>query len=487
VFARESECGQIERAHRLRDAGDLAGALQLLEAVLAEHPDDVEAARLLAQTLYWVRDFARARAAYEEAVLRHRGHVQLRLEYGRMLVETGDRATARAVLRPLREVPAARAEAEALLGTLAYWDGDLTAARDFFMSALRADPAQRDAARQLREVETLIAPWLRVSATLWHDDQPLERVAAGFEAGWFPTPLVSIKLRSQPTRYTADATSTLWANEVEIAHVAPASRIETEVAGGVLRRAGAIPMDWTGRAALGGRVGAGVTVRGRLERAPYLYTLASLETPVMTDTATASLHVNHSQGWLAEAAHQRQRYPDGNIVRTSYVWVLAPLLRQPRHRLQAGYAVALADADEDRFVPARPLPRLLPGSDLVDGQGRYEPYYTPQRVLTHSVTGALTVGGSPGPLLRLSGSYAVRAAEDATVFLLTGNQIRSEVTRREFTPWTLRATVEVPASEALSIEVTGEFGRTAFYRWRTAGLHVVYRFTSHAGGGDRSR
>jgi hypothetical protein len=44
---------RITQAQRLRDAGNFAAAADLLRAQMAQNPEDGEAARLLAQTLYW--------------------------------------------------------------------------------------------------------------------------------------------------------------------------------------------------------------------------------------------------------------------------------------------------------------------------------------------------------------------------------------------------------------------------------------------------
>ena len=478
----------VREAQRLRDRGEFAAALQLLDKRLEQSPDDAEAARLRAQTLYWMKDVERARAGYATAVGRHPGNTRLRLDFARMLAETGNRSAARALLEPLRRDSSASAEADALLGTLAYWDGDYTGARRLFLSALRADPAQHEAARQLREIQLISAPWLRVSPSLWHDDQSLDRSAVALEAGWFVSPLLSLTVRSHPARYSAGASRTFWSNEVEISHFAPAAHLETSAAAGAFRRPGdPTSVDWTGRLAVGLRAGAGVTLRGRVERAPYLHTVASLQIPVMADTALGLVHWNHSRGWIGEAALQRQQFPDGNIVRTRYGWLLAPLVHGAHSQLQAGYAVAGANADEDRFTFAQPQQPFPPADPRFSLAGVYTPYYTPARVFTQSAIAAITAGKRTGPVLRADGSYGFRAAEDATVFEVVGDQVVAAIHRRHYSPWTVRAALEIPATPALSWNVSGEAGRTAFYRWTTARLQITYRFLPEERTGESGR
>ena len=391
LWASEAQA-PVHQAEGLRDKGQFTQAIEVLDRYLQQNPDDAEAARLRAETLYWMKDFDGARVGYTAALKRHPANQRIRLDYARMLAETGDRQEARALLEPLHADGQSSADIDALLGTILYWDGDLTGAKKLFLDALRKDPAQTAAARQLREIRASSASWLRVSPAFWHDDQPLDRATLAIEAGWFVTPLLSITVRSQPERFSSEVGRTFWTNEVEVSNFAPAARVETLIAAGVIRRPGdPADFDWTGRAAFGVRAGGGVTLRGRVERTAYLYTVASLDTPIMSQTATGIVQLNHA-GWLGEAAVQHQRFPDANVVRSAYAWLLAPLARGASGQLQAGYSAAMADADEDRFVLATPQQPFPPADPRFDFAGVYRPYYTPAHVVTHSMIAAISAG-----------------------------------------------------------------------------------------------
>lgn len=58
----------IERARRLTGAGDLPGALALLDAALEREPDNAEALKARGETRYSARDYDGARADYDRAV-----------------------------------------------------------------------------------------------------------------------------------------------------------------------------------------------------------------------------------------------------------------------------------------------------------------------------------------------------------------------------------------------------------------------------------
>jgi tetratricopeptide (TPR) repeat protein len=459
----------------------MAGAVELLRGQLAREPDNGDAARLLAQTLYWLQDLSGAGAVYEAALTRHPQDTTLRLQYGRMLAETGERARARELVTPLQHIQTTEVEANALLGTIAYWEGDLTTAERCFETVLRIEPRHVEARRQYDEILGVTAPWIRVSSGFRGDDQPLDRIGVGIEAGWFANPLLPVTARVQPLNYRlADSTTrSLLAAEVAVAHFAPALRLETQLAGGVLKRSGSgDELDWTGRVALGVRLARSLVARVRTERTPYLYTESSLDVPVVARPTTALLHLENSLGWLGEAAYQHQGFPDDNAITTLYAWQLAPLLHRNAAEFQGGYSFVAENADESRFVLDRPVQPFPPDDPRFDFSGHYAPYYTPSHVITHSVIVAATLRPYRTTTVRMGGGYALHASEDAPAFAVSSGHVEMTMISRDFSPWNVRASVESALTGKMTLTASGELGRTAFYEWWTTGLQVTHRFRS---------
>jgi tetratricopeptide (TPR) repeat protein len=469
----------VERAEQLRNVHDFPAAVQLLEPYVASHPEDAHAARLLAQTWYWLGNVAAAERAYEQALSLHPNDVRTRLDFARLLVETTQVQRARAQLMPLASARPVIAEVSTLLGTIAYWAGDLTTAAARFREALAVDPAHAEARRQLDEIASITRSWVAVLSSLWHDDQPLDRIGVGFEAGWYLTPLAPLHIRVEPLHYALlGSTTSVWTAVANLSHFEPHGRLETEIAGGILRRsAGESATSWIGRAAVAVRLPRRVRIGGRLERSPYLHTLASLETAVMITTAAAQLRLDDSAGWLGEAEFRGDHYADNNATRSAYAWLLAPIVRRQRWVVQAGYAAAVSDSDELRFVLADRMQPYPPGDPRFDTTGVYDPYYTPRNQLSHSVITAVRLSRSGGATLHAGGSYAFHATEDAPSFFVSpdGMVQRSEA-ERELTPWRGRLDLAVPISSRATLSLSGEVGRTSFYRWTTAVLRIVYRF-----------
>lgn len=451
----------LEEARRLQERGDLPAATLLLTRRVEANPQDADAWRLLGQTLYWSGRNPESRRAYEEALRVRPADPGLRLEYGRMLVETGRHARASRVLETIRSGSTA-AEAEALLGTSAYWRGDLTAARRRFRAALALSPAHEAARRQLTEIDALVAPWLETAASHRSDDQPLHRSAARIAAGWHLTPLNEVEVRLEPQRFGGAAASTLAAGEIAWRGFRPGPRLDASLALGGLR--GPERSEWTGRAALGLRLPRGTTLSLSADRAAYLWTVASIDSPVMTDAARGVIGWQDPSGWIGESGYAVTRFEDMNRVRSAHAWLLAPIVRSDAVTLHGGYAFAWEDALESRFDPGGVEPR-------------YAPYYTPEQVRVHSLAGALAVKAG-GIRVHAGGAYGFHALEHAPTRSASSAVPIVEWADRRYTPWNARGEIAVPFAEGASVRLGGEHARTAFYRVTTVSAGVRYAFRS---------
>ena len=477
----------VAEASRLRDARDFRGAVAVLRGHLEQHPQDGEAIRMLAQTLYWSGDIRGADSAYTAGMERNPEDLRLRLEFARMLVETRSPARARALLARLRGDPHNAGEAESLLGTAAYWQGDLAVAERHFRAALAHTPAHADATRQLREIRGIASPWVRFAGEFQHDDQPLDRLKGSGEAGWFLTPLQSLAIRAMPQRLSAsDTEETVLAGEVAYNAFWPGARLETEATAGAVQRSSATDPQLIGRLGVGLRLPGHIALRVRAERAPYLWTQASVATPVMTTSASGLLDWNDPRGWIGQAGFLLQQFPDQNRIYTTYVWALAPVVRAAPAELKLGYGLNYQDAAQNRFELAPSRRRGVgrgAGNSLDSLAGGYRPYYTPQNVQVHSATGAATLQIAKALVLRANGAYGVFARENAPVFVQAGasgvgaGQPAPQLSfySRTFHPWNARAAFTATLPGGFSASVFGEHSRTAFYAYTGAGVDVLYQ------------
>ncbi|HEV8197775.1 MAG TPA: tetratricopeptide repeat protein, partial [Gemmatimonadales bacterium] len=485
AYAQDTRTDPVRAAVQLRNTGDLAGAARLLQNRLAEAPGDPQAIRLLAQTLYWLKQVDRARSVYDTAVSRHPDNLDIRLEYARMLVETRHDEDARRLLGPLADASETAGRAHVLLGTLDYWEGRLTGAANHFRTALRADSSLSEARRQWREIAEITAPWIRIAGEAAHDDQPATRISPTLDLGVFLTPLWSLEGSAGNNWYrSGDSLSrTVQTGELTLKGYTPGLALETVFSGGVFHRSfGAANNDWTATAEGRFRLPGHFTIGGRASRKPYFYTTASLTTPVLVREVIGLASLNAPAGWLGEAGVGRQTYPDGNTVTSGYAWLLAPIAKGPQGSFSLGYAFSAENARESRFVLADPSQTAQPGSAGFNLAGRYVPYYTPDHVVAHSAIGNITLHPGHGVTISGNGAWAISAHERAHSFVVSGAPPTLQVStaRQTFTPWTARLVAAQDVASGWSIRAQIEHDRSAFYEVTTAGVTLVYRFAAAA-------
>lgn len=457
----------VAAAERLEREGRWGEAADSLLSYLRLDPNDGGVRWRAAQLLHRAGRTDEALGQYETAGALLPNDPWLRLEHAEVLGSTGAFERAAALIVPLADAPdpVVRGRALTLLGTLAYWGGDLPAAVDHFEAALALDPTSVEAARQLAEIRAATRPWLRLSLQGMEDNQPYRRGHGELEGGLFLTPLWSAAVAVVPRVLDPGAPAGRGPRShgtteaaVMLAGFLPAARLDLTLAAGA-----AIQEDvtWTGEATLARGLGRGLRLRATAERDRYLWTTSSADTLLMVDGLEVALDAAASPRWAGEAVLHVARFPDGNTVRTAYGWLLAPLAPV----LRAGASVAWEDAEETRWSPA------------LDG---YAPYFTPERQRTVSVLGelALPLGAAT---LRASGSWGVWARELAPSGVAVGRPgnapDRTAVIfdERAFTPWSARAALDLPAGDHLTLHAEAERAATAFYRLTRAGLAVVVR------------
>jgi hypothetical protein len=462
----------LAQAQELSARGDFSDVVILLEPYVRDHPARIEAWVMLAQHQYWAGDPRAARQTFGSALALHPGDATVRTTYGRFLLETGDRARARKTVMPL----AGRdAEAETILGTAAWWQGDTTTAAQHFRRALALDPGHAEAAENLASIQAETRPWMRLTGGGGTDTQPLTVLDADAELGTYLTPLQTVRLNASYGDYDAPR-ERLTVSRLSLSHRAfwPAVALDTEVAAGYLIIAGA--GEWIGNVALGFRPASGIRADVRAERRPYLHTIASLSTPIMTTHASGVISLDRA-GWLAETSLQREMYPDDNAKNIAYLWLLAPVLQDAIGDMKAGYSLAYQHAERSRFRVVTAGPGGPPFAGAQE-EGRYDPYHTPHNWVAHSIIASVTLRAAPGITLDAGGAYAVVGHEDAPEIQgsTVGGLPRVTFSRQPISPWNIRAGVSAQLSPNVGFRVEGEHTATTWYDASVARLSILWRF-----------
>lgn len=384
--AAAQERSVVADARALRDAGELREAIQMLRAHLAGAPDDVEAELVLAEALYW--------------------------------------------------------------------GGDFTAAARHFRRILEWQPDNAAARNQLHEIRSASAPSLLLRGSRITDNQPVERTVLRTQGVIFLNPLWSLRLNAEPARATSGAVQLEHAQATAtLSGYLPVPRLELELGGGAVASrvqfggARASTMDALASVRLGVRAAPGFTISAGGERAQYSATIASLMAPFMTETGRVTARYDRA-GWIGEAAASVQRFPDTNLMTTSYAWLLAPLVRARSTLVQAGLAASFQDARESRLQP----------------DGSYVPYFTPEREIQAGAAASIVTWSTAGARLQVNGAHALYGRKGFSA------------AREAFAPYSVHAAFSLPVTRVATLSAEAEHLRTSFYKETRAAVSIVLIF-----------
>lgn len=481
--AAEDPSALVSRALRAREARDDATAVRLLEEAVARERRP-EWLGILAETLAWEKDFARAEALYREALAASPGSRDLALGLGRVLLWEGRSAEARAVLAPLvardpRDADALEAHAQA-----AYWSGDYRSARRDFARVLTLRPGSPVARKSLDEIASASRARWEVSAAGLSDDQPFRTAGLSARVSAFSDPL---------TRWDVSAGGqTLRAPDaVDESANAPWGRVGVETVFPSLRLTAA---GWVEALRAPDRTTLGLwsaSLKRTLGSAGSLAVAADRREIFATRAALAD-HPNVTRAGLAWSWESRAhasagaegfllRYFDGNRGVSASAWALFPVFSAGAFRFSAGPALSYRDTDETRFAVAASTSTPDAGFFRYAYTGAYVPYWTPLALAEGRIAAVLEGPVASGLTVRLSGDAGwahddavgfgpdsgLSPAPGATYFFTYG---------RTFHPWRASVMLGFDLGGASRFEAGYRHETTAYYRSDAIHASVVGRF-----------
>lgn len=436
-----------------------------------------------AQELAWQQRFAEAEEIYREMLRRAPRSRAAALGLAQVLLWEQRYAAAARIYRDiLRDAPD-DADARAGLATAEYWSGDFRAAQRHYEAVLRLRPGDAAARKALAEIASTMTPRFTSDAVYTTDDQPMQRALATATATIFSDPL---------TTWTGTAGAyALRARELGFGSVtSPFAGIAgSTVFPSLHLRAGAslrllrFPDGETGP--LGGitlvRESRNASLSFELAKHELLYTASSLDAHP-TET-TASLRWSRETDSHSSAATVRAiRYFDDNRGRAADAYHLVRVARRGNASLSLGGAAAYRDTSESRFrlIGASASPRAGGGFEYSYG-ARYDPYWTPRRLVELRAIAAATINLHRATLRLHAGGGRARD-RDLLFGPSTGTTPLAPLfdepveVRRTFHPWSASADIAVPIAGRVDLTFGAERQTTAFYRATTYHGGVSGRF-----------
>jgi len=455
LFTIYQTCAQsINRQDTIAFARTLAYQKQFNEAdqLLTgynEHHSDVNALQLHAQVLYWMKQFDRSAAVYENTINRFPNAIALQLDYGRMQFELYH----------------------------------LNKAKSILMKVIAHDSTQTEAGTILKQIKTYTAPWVMLNMNLESDDQPRTGNSYGFEAGMYRSSLWSPVIQAQLNRFIISDSNynSLWlqaGNKINVGN-----KTTISFGAGVFQHLLNTGCSYfTGRLGITQKMGASFSAEAGFEKKPYQYSIASVTKPVLEQDVTLAVNFNKNDNWLGKIGYQQQHFNDSNNIHTVYAWLLFPVIKSKTFNLKAGYAFSYANADKNNYVSSKPL-SAIPPSAVANStlSGVYDPYFTQQNQLINAVLASIGISFSKSIQFSTRASVGIYAKANnpsLTYEKDRSNQayISKTYSTITYTPVEWVNSMQVKLSPAFSIQAFYNYSKLLFYTRNQGGIQLKYNF-----------
>jgi tetratricopeptide (TPR) repeat protein len=472
VFGADNAAALVQRAMTLRAAGDLSGAISLLERAVSIAPKP-EYELSLAETLAWAKRFPQAEAQYRAVLQRDHNSRAAALGLGQVLLWEHHYAAGAAQYRRVLSAHPGDVDAQRGLAFADYWSGDYRRAQRELQALLRSRPNDAEVRKALADIGYGSRPVAATDGSVVNDDQPFRRAMATATYTAFSDPL---------TKWTATAgTYAVAAQRLGFGSATapfagvggdakfPASQLRAAVSirllrfpDGVTQPLGnvALSREWNNNA-----------VRAAVDRSELLYTATSMLSHPCATTATLGWSRSTDAASSAAAVHAT-RYFDGNHGRAADAYHLFRVAHSRSASLMMGGAASYRDSDETRFrLVGASATRTANGYDYAY-TAQYDPYWTPQQLAeVRAIVAASVVAGRTTFHLRADGGIgrdrdlqfgsSSGASASVPVFVTPATVMRT------FHPWRVSADAVIPTRGSMSFTAGFEHQVTVFYTANT--------------------
>lgn len=474
AIAQAPRLDNVEEARKLAYSKNYAEAVAMLQRVEASHPSDVNAIRLHAQVLYWMKDFDGAISLYQN-FLQSNPNRYVQLDYGRMLYQLSRYKEAKPILEDYIKTDSQNVEALDMLGDIAYSEGHSETARQYFQKVLVQYPKNEWALKSMAELNLAASPYIKLLGAYANDSQPLSSTLGSIEAGKYFSNLLSPKLIAQIQSFDANGTNHQVSSfQLGNKFSFPTAKFDATFSGGFYQNPITSTSNWLGSIELNQKLSPAFSLNASASHQPYFNTISSLKQTVTYDTYIVALMLNKANGWMGWAGFIQQQYMDSNAIQSYAAWLLLPPLKLSDISFHIGYSVNFSNSNRDNFVATTPLAQAR-ATNVVDGI--YTPYFTPLNQLENSVLANLLFKPDQNIAISLNSRIGLYTVADKPGFFigLPGNTIQKRYVSEKYTPIELNAKFSYSISSKTSLDAGYTYLKTFFYNSNVARLGLYFK------------
>ena len=460
----------IDNAKKMRDAGDLEQAADVLKKFNNQYPGNIWIQRLYAETLFWLNDYEEAILVYEEAINTHPDDFDVKYEYALMLFNVEEYSKARELLLVYVNKYPEVAEAETLLGTIDYYLGDFIPAVEHLEKSLELNPTDKNTAQLLKDVYLITKPWVNVNFAYNHDSQNITRLSPIIEGGIFKSAAFSPSFYLDLQNLSVDSTKSNQINFlIQNRFLFNKIGLKAKVGVGVNYNTNIQLTDLLWDIVLEQKITKKLSFIGGSRRSAYIYTVASLSNPLLSNKYNLSLEWNKQKSWWAKAGYLAEVFPDANNVQTYYAWALAPAIKFSIFELRLGYAFNYANSKESRFESVESKEDIINNWQEDEKiEGVYDPYFTPNNQFSNSALGIILITPSPKFNIKLHATVGFYAKTmNPYLYLDKTNSGKIEIIQdfyqESFTPMDLGINLNFDLSNNFNLNFSYDYLQTFYF------------------------
>lgn len=478
------ETDTLEATRQLVSEGKVGKAFRTIRGYKEHHPDDFNTAWLYGKVAYLNHRISLSKKQYGQAIRLSPDNYYLRLDYADFLVNTGEFDSATRYLDEYLRWDSGNGQALLLKSKIAYWSLDFQPA-DSILSLIREEDAAFPMARSLRSGVSLATSWwLSLRAEASTDNQPLTGLIPAIEAGKFIYPALSPYLKlSVPLFWQGSSPDYGWWFQAGNYSAFPKPGLTLNLTAGVISLPPQDKTSWTAGAELTKTFLKHLPVTLALSRNPYFWTASAADSAIFEERISLSGGWNDSETIFGEGSVTLSYFPvDGNTVLTASGWAFAPPLKWKKGSVRFGYGFQYANSSTDHFVPRKTMEEILAEySDSYEIEGVYDPYFTPQDQLVHSLLLSIRFKPWNAVSIDLSGNFGLLAKADIPFLYLDqeagGNLIiRKGFSRQSYFPVQADASFQFKLTERTWMDLFYKFMSTYYFTRHEAGIGLKFYF-----------
>lgn len=477
-----------ETARQLSYLHKYAEADALLSAFEKTHHNDINAVRLHAQILYWMKDYSAALNLCSFYLKNNPEWHYLKLDYSRMLFELQMWKKAKVALLEYQASGNSNIEAKNMLATIAYLQGKTKTSEKQFKAVLQDYPTNEWANNYLNKIRNAKAPDVKLSSGYSSDTQPMSALHAGIETGVYRSHWLAPKLIIQWQQAdSGNNPATTYSTEISNKFFFSNLKTEIQISGGIVNPLATNSIKGIGSMELKNQFHKNFSLELSAARKNYQYTLSNFNTAILHSDYSIALAYYHEKKGSGKSAYTYQQFDDNNSVQQYYAWILSPALSLSKFEFYLGYNFNYSSSQNNRYnLTTTPLQAIVQFDETGKIPAAYSPYFTPQNQQIHSLLANVIFTTGKKTSIALNANYAVFAKAESPYLYFDNNENNQLIIVRDYytqkyTPLELNASFKLKPTIKFGIELTYKYQKAFYFEQHSAFLSLTYRFIHGTG------